>query len=1129
MDCCLLVFNVLIHLKHLKEKEIEMNVLHCIGLGYVFTAAIVGQCMLQAISSQSGESLPENFIRFDSAPAKLVDGSVVRVRYLCSRPCQLAVEVAVSILGKTDLVVFRRKWINSTPRVYRIHQVLLRLPPSILYQHDFFNRNVLEAKNATVRAWLNHLKDGGEPGTSRGSILRIHKVLWVTALLERPNKPPTECPSWSAQLMWQMTRNRIHQCPDESDIIDMLKFPLASTGEHFGVVRRFQPFIDGALESARLHAVTQPSVTLSVWIYLLKWCHKKYCGIIHHVDRNILYSSVLMQLTDTGNVVIQARVTTGEDEAFRASVVLPLWKWVRLDCYIRDSKVLLDATWDDKTRRYLYEFRNSIHYDDTDGYFGIGGNKYLSGIHGYFGPIKYYRFGTDEIKNELHPKSTLQELDRAHQECQEIKALTKAFLQEVTETHPPSPINNGVCTPHFIRLWGQFEEKTCTQTWTWETQLKYSTLFHFLQTKEEDIRTGSVGIKHLRTVLFDEAVGTMFPVAQIKITSKSTDLLQVSSCFGNHKASLLLASIYFSNLGHSVNQQQGHVYSLIGATGDNRFALMHAGYKHSQGTDGFLKDLDMAYSYYSNAGAQSSIDSSRVHERKQCTLEHIYLSNPDDLSSLTHETSDVFQYLKLRAERGDLKSQKRLGTMLYWGQKGVSKDTASAVKWFERSAMQMRDPSAMYDYAILLLKGQGVKRNYTRGFRLLNKAAEMGSINALNGLGWYHGIVLNDHKNAVKYFEQAALNGSGDAVFNLGVYHLNGKNPQNPLKNETAAFWQFLSASRFGHVGASVEASWYLSTGSLEGVSQDAERAVIMLKKVCEQNGHLGFMIREALQAYLKGSRQEALVNYILAAETGLGLAQSNAAHLCEELNLSYDCQWRYHNYSILGYDPHPSALLKMGDHYYYSSSTQENSLSLVGQAVSMYGRAALAGSPQGIYNLVVLAQRGHVLPLSVLSLFNVTRDDDVDIVVEKLLRRCAESENEKEVTPCSLALFGVQMGKALRRMTQNGAQLLLTYASLLSVCVITVILTFQSCLEQKSHSRQGHHQQARTSSVSQDGVNLNREQDGIVGGTSRMAGNLWLTMLNSEHWHGQTSDLAVTVSGVCLCAFWTTLLYHLL
>ncbi|GLD65491.1 protein sel-1 homolog 3-like protein [Lates japonicus] len=196
-----------------------MNKLRAIIFGYVLTAAIMGECVLQAISSKSGESQPDNFIGFDSAPDKVVDGSVVRVRYQCPGPCQLAVEVVVSTLRKTDLVVFRRKWISSTPRAYRIHQI---------------------------------------------------------------------------------TRSRISQCPHESDIIDVLKFPLASTGEHFGVVRRFQPFIDGALEGIRLHAVTQPSVTLSVWIYLLKWCQKKHCGIIHHVDRKTKYDSVLMQLTDIG-------------------------------------------------------------------------------------------------------------------------------------------------------------------------------------------------------------------------------------------------------------------------------------------------------------------------------------------------------------------------------------------------------------------------------------------------------------------------------------------------------------------------------------------------------------------------------------------------------------------------------------------------------------------------------------------------------------------------------------------------------------------------------------------------------------------------------------------------------------
>lgn len=172
--------------------------------------------VIPASSSRLGESLPDNFIGFDSAPDEVLDGSVVRVRYRCSGPCQLAVEVAVSTLRETDLVVFRRKWISATPRVYRIHQVRLRLPPSILYRRGFFNRRVLDAQNVTARAWLDHLNDGSEPGTYHGSVLRIYKVLQIKPLSERPSKPPTECPSWSAQLMWQMTRNRIHHCPHES-------------------------------------------------------------------------------------------------------------------------------------------------------------------------------------------------------------------------------------------------------------------------------------------------------------------------------------------------------------------------------------------------------------------------------------------------------------------------------------------------------------------------------------------------------------------------------------------------------------------------------------------------------------------------------------------------------------------------------------------------------------------------------------------------------------------------------------------------------------------------------------------------------------------------------------------------
>lgn len=115
-----------------------------------------------------------------------------------------------------------------------------------------------------------------------------------------------------------------------------------------------------------------------------------------------------------------------------------------------------------------------------------------------------------------------------------------------------------------------------------------------------------------------------------------------------------------------------------------------------------------------------------------------------------------------------------------------------------------------------------------------------------------------------------------------------------------------------------------------------------------------------------------------------------------QELNVSPNYLWRYLNHSILNYDPHPSgeflsfhfaftslcqsiwsinrtnlysciALLKMGDHY-YDSRKQEDSFSLVGQAILMYSRAALAGSPQvtdllemkshhPLINLIKLAQ----------------------------------------------------------------------------------------------------------------------------------------------------------------------------
>uniref|UniRef100_A0A8C7FH72 Uncharacterized protein n=1 Tax=Oncorhynchus kisutch TaxID=8019 RepID=A0A8C7FH72_ONCKI len=765
-------------------------------------------------SSPAGESsvLHGDSIQFDLVPDIVMHGSVVQVSYQCSRACEVGVEVVVSTQTKTGVAVFRRRWTNHRRlHVPRTHPVKLWFPPDMAYRKDLFMRHTLDVHNVMVRAWLDHLEQGkGDKGhvnrtsTYNGSLVRTFKVLQAVLPSERPARLYPGCPSWMADLMWQLTRDRIRQCPHESDTVDILTFPMVSTGKSFGVIRKIHPFINRDLERDRVLTVEQPSITVSIWVFLVQWCDKKLCGIIHHVDQNSKYDTPLMQLTNTGDIIIQVRVVSGGDKAFRAHTALPLWTWIRLDCFIQGSK-------------------SDIHYNDTGGYFVIGGGRFMPGFHGYFGPIKYYRLVLCHIILE---KPDLTELDFS-----------------------------GLCHSHYISLWRRFGQNTCRQTWTWEAQKKHRVLFTFLETQLKDFTTGTKNRRtplYLGSRLFEHVVNRLSNRGSNQMDSTTTTssliaLLQMSSCYGYHHSSLLLSTIHLAGLGAPVDQQQGHVYSLIGALGDNRLALMHLGYKHTQGIDGFPKDFDMAYSYYSNVGAQTSIDQDRVLGNQQYITEHILISNEDHLNSLTHETGDTFQYIKLQADRGDVESQKHLAKLLFWGQNGVSKDVGSAVKWYAKSAMELEDPAAMYEYSILLFKGQGVKRNMTLGLQILEKAAAKGSVQALNGLGWYYSTILRDYKTAYKYFEQAAHNGSHDGMFNLGVYYLNGKNPHNPEKNETAAFHLFLNSSLYGHVDGAVQAAWYLSTGNLEGVSRDTERAVIMLKQICEQNGYLGYIKQNRL------------------------------------------------------------------------------------------------------------------------------------------------------------------------------------------------------------------------------------------------------------------------------------------
>ncbi|XP_059923203.1 protein sel-1 homolog 3 [Gadus macrocephalus] len=1058
-------------------------------------------------------------VAFVSPPGAPVQDSVA-LRSLCTGPCRLTVQLLVSTSTGAPPLVLQTTW--ARPGSPRPRRTRLRLPPSLAFRRGFYNRHVVDARGGVLRAWVAGLNDSSGSGSYAGAAVRAAAVLRVTPPSQRPLRPPTGCPSWSAALLWSAAVTT-HQCPQGAGVEHLLRFPAASTGERFGVVRTFHRFPAGVLEDLRRDAISQPRVTVSVWVYLLEWCRSKLCGIVLHVNREQEFDSLLMMLTNTGGLMIQSRLTSGEDKSFQAHASLPLLTWIRLDCSVHQAEVKLEMSWKNHSQTHTYRFTSNVHYDDTDGYFVMGGSRYMRGIYGYFGPAVVYRLGTTKVENTLG--NTPEKLGRAHHRCQQTATFTHAFSEAVAHGDPLHP--QGVCRPYYETLWRRSLRPRCDQTWSCSSQQNLRTLFQFLQRRAEAPISGPWGEKELGNHLFEYVTTRMFSAdhTRLRLSPSLSALLQASCCLGHQHAALLMATVHLAGLGRPVDQEQGHVYSLMGALGDHRLALMHLGYKHSQGLDGFPRDLEVAYSCYANTATQTVSDDERPHQDHQHVVEHVYLDNQEQLRAVEQGASDMLHFLRMKARSGDVESQKQLASMSFWGQNGVTRDVAGAVRRYRKIALRMKDAGAIYDYAILLMKGQGVEKNQTESLRLLEKAIEMGSVDALNAVGWYYASVMKNVSAAIGYFQRAALNGSRDAVHNLGVYHLNGQHPDDRGKNQTAAFKCFMIASRAGHAAASVNVAWYLATGTLRGVARDVELAVRKLKTLSERNGHLGHALKTALRAYLPGSRAKALVGYLLCAETGLGLAQANSAHLCEELQFSPECRWRYTNYSVLNYDPPPSGLLKMGD-YFYSNSADAGgteSSTLIGQAVSMYIRAASAGSPQGCFSLAALALDGHALPAGVRRQFNVSAHHHPDVLLEKILLRCVEMEAEGTLTPCSLALMRLRVQQAWRRMAQNPATICLTYAALLSLAAVAMVMPFQVVFD-------GGAARPQARGRSQGGPRHHDLTGPAPDGTPRAGRPPGPRPPPSAPPPLQrAAEAVVSVSGALLCAYVTSLLFHVL
>jgi localization factor PodJL len=131
--------------------------------------------------------------------------------------------------------------------------------------------------------------------------------------------------------------------------------------------------------------------------------------------------------------------------------------------------------------------------------------------------------------------------------------------------------------------------------------------------------------------------------------------------------------------------------------------------------------------------------------------------------------------LKEMADRGDSAAQFDLGSRLLDG-RGVARDPAAAIRWFEKAAAQGL-AQAQFRLGSIYEKGLGVARDADKARDCYEKAATAGHVRAMHNLAVMlaEGVEGKpDYAAAAQWFRRAADYGVRDSQYNLAILYARG-------------------------------------------------------------------------------------------------------------------------------------------------------------------------------------------------------------------------------------------------------------------------------------------------------------------------------------------------------------------
>ncbi|XP_077989302.1 protein sel-1 homolog 3-like [Glandiceps talaboti] len=1043
-----------------KDVYFRFILVYFIFLSKVYSSLVEHDTLSLTIHSKSIKH--HEYIIIQNPPTLLTQNYVLKVLYMCNTDSVVGVQLYASSDFKQNVRVFEKLWrcrTDSHVIKTRTRYVKVVLPDIVAYREDYMIKNSINVYNVNLRAWLF-------PGTQvpenhdLAYTLSQAKVRFYFKVLppySRPYKSHQVCPQWNTENIQKYKKVVIKQCPWQPEVIDLLSFPVAFTGGYTGVTKQLPQYTDKILIEERKHYFRNPKYTLSMWVYLLEYCSVPLCTLLKRKTQyDNQYITPLVLVTDKGQLHLQVVQGNQQPYSYLPSMVLPLKQWFRL-IYTQDgNKWDVWLNYGDNYEKEIHTFQsfpNGVYMDDLNGLVHLGGSRSMVGFKGYMAQTTFYRRQIKKpkqiaIPNSNHPMFSVG-LSTYYDQCERFLNRTKYRIQ-VYQTLLEEYHQQRSCTAdliQFVKSYYSQTEKTEIQQlqcklWGGRTPRRYANLYVSLR---EIVMNGVSDFKARHREKIGESlydVATVYLREGLIEVPTMIPLLKQASCLGYHKASYMLSVLYNNGAGIKANPGKALLYLLVSTQGDYKLTLMALGTKHYHGLDGFQQDYDYSYNYFKIV-AEKSVQDREEHDSSAVYTEHVRLTDTASLESQKGEYGDYFLWLKYQAKHGVGEAQSNLARMLFWGQQGIDRNMAAAVQYYQISA-EAEDATAIavYDYGIILMKGQGVQKNIPKALENLNKSAEMGHPPAYSALGWYASTFEHDTEKAAHYWEKADQLGDRDAAYNLGHLYNSGKYPGKSA-NQSMAFDYFYKAARLGHIDGGVTLSYYYNQGVRGYVERNSHFASIWAKYIAEQYSvDVGALLRKGVDGYLDQSWSETYVYYLMAAETGLEVAQFNMAYLCEEnhdgLTTSYiekECVWKYYNLSTLAEFPHPHAQIKMGDYYWYGCDQHRD----VNAAVDMYVKAAKANDPHGLFNLAYLVEEGVDIPkhawISLGIPVDVYNKTEKRVILTELYNRCRDHNNEESFVPCSLALLRIQLMDVWTKYS-----VVMQFSSAIGVAIVTYI-----------------------------------------------------------------------------------------